>query len=239
MSKLLWGFYLLLTFLVTLPASWWLLSKADFAYPVLYEEIGVAEHIEHFAPRNTKNKLGFEFTTKAQRLQLFHQVSVAIQNHGQGLTQLSYNVDNQAIVLFTSAEVTHLQDVANLLDKLKPLIIGLIILWLAVSLVLMLKKVVLPSLTAWLNIVAVMLILIGATLALGPEKIFNQLHIWVFPDNHQWFFYYEESLMSTMMKAPDLFAYIAGLWGLLSALLTTLMITFLTTLGRKIHDSFK
>jgi len=239
MRKLFWGFYLLLTFLVTLPASWWLLSKADFAYPVLYEQIGVAEHIEQFAPKNTKNKLGFELTTKAQRLQLFHQVSVAIQNHGQGLEKLSYQVQNQTVALFTPAEVTHLQDVANLLDKLKPLMIGLIILWLAVSLVLMLKKVVLPSLTAWLGIAVVMLIIIGATLALGPEKIFNQLHIWVFPNNHQWFFYYEESLMSTMMKAPDLFAYIAGLWGLLSALLTTLMIMFLTKLGRKTNDSIK
>jgi hypothetical protein len=35
------------------------------------------------------------------------------------------------------------------------------------------------------------------------------MHIFVFPDNHQWFFYYQDSLMSTLMKAPDLFAGIA------------------------------
>jgi hypothetical protein len=35
------------------------------------------------------------------------------------------------------------------------------------------------------------------------------MHILVFPDDHQWFFYYQDSLMSTLMKAPDLFAGIA------------------------------
>jgi hypothetical protein len=42
--------------------------------------------------------------------------------------------------------------------------------------------------------------------ALGAKKVFYQLHVWIFPEGHQWFFYYQESLMSTLMKAPDLFA---------------------------------
>ncbi|MFB0999964.1 MAG: hypothetical protein QMC13_06995, partial [Colwellia sp.] len=40
----------------------------------------------------------------------------------------------------------------------------------------------------------------------GFTEIFYYLHTVVFPDDHQWFFYYQESLMSSLMKAPDLFA---------------------------------
>ena len=40
----------------------------------------------------------------------------------------------------------------------------------------------------------------------GFTDIFYYLHTVVFPNNHQWFFYYQESLMSSLMKAPDLFA---------------------------------
>jgi hypothetical protein len=46
----------------------------------------------------------------------------------------------------------------------------------------------------------------------GPMKVFVLLHESFFPANHQWFFYYQDSLMTTMMKAPDLFFYIAGAW---------------------------
>jgi hypothetical protein len=68
-----------------------------------------------------------------------------------------------------------------------------------------------------LSLVAVSVVLI---LLMGAKKFFYWLHTAVFPDNHQWFFYYEESLMSTLMKAPDLFAPISiqllmlgiGLW---------------------------
>jgi len=85
----------------------------------------------------------------------------------------------------------------------------------------------LPSGKRLLSSAMLILLSCGALLLIGPEAIFNQLHIWIFPENHQWFFYYEESLMSTMMKAPDLFAYIAGMLSLLSLLLTTLLIVVL------------
>ena len=52
-------------------------------------------------------------------------------------------------------------------------------------------------------------IITGIVFLVGPTKIFYAGHELIFPDNHQWFFYYEDSLMSTMMKAPDLFGPIA------------------------------
>lgn len=63
---------------------------------------------------------------------------------------------------------------------------------------------------------------IGAVLLIvGPEKVFNQLHIWVFPDDHQWFFYYQDSLMSTMMFAPHLFGWIGLAWTILIVFIFT------------------
>jgi len=71
-----------------------------------------------------------------------------------------------------------------------------------------------------LVIFAVLMVsLASAVFIVGPKDVFYQMHIWVFPDNHQWFFYYQDSLMSTMMKAPDLFAGIAAQIVLLALLL--------------------
>ena len=226
MAKLGWSLFLLLSFIVTLPISWWLLAKIDFGYPFLYQQIGVDQHIERYAPRNIKGKKHFEQTAKKERLALFHGVVKAIQNHGEGLSELSYKdkTTNKKISLFTQAEITHLQDVANLLDKLQVLVLFLGMLWLSIIIILWRLKQVLPG-AKQLYISAIILLMISAAiLAIGPEAIFNQLHRWVFPDNHQWFFYYEESLMSTMMKAPDLFAYIAVIWACLSFLVTALVL---------------
>jgi hypothetical protein len=46
----------------------------------------------------------------------------------------------------------------------------------------------------------------------GPVNVFYKLHTWIFPADHQWFFYYQESLMTTLMKAPDIFGGIAAVW---------------------------
>ncbi len=218
MSKLAWGGFLILTFIVALPASWLLLAKVDFAYPLLYDNIGISAHIERYAPRNYKGKLHFELTSKAERLELFHGIVEKIQSDGSDLKKLSYydKTNKQAVALFTNAEVVHLQDVAKLISKLKIAALFLIFLWLVLVFILWRRKKSLPSSKQLLVSTSLIIILVGLILMLGPEAIFNQLHVWIFPDNHQWYFYYEESLMSTMMKAPDLFAYIAGLLALVS-----------------------
>ena len=236
MKKILWGLFLLLTFLVTLPASWWVLSKADFFYSPLYDNIGIAEHIAKYAPKNQLGRMDFEKTTKAERVELFHGIVEAINHQGNGLKKLFYKDANKQLQpLLTLAEVIHLQDVANLLDKLKPLIFGLILMWLAIISFLWIKKIPFPSAQEMTMSAFIVIALLGAVLFIGPEKVFNQLHIWVFPDNHQWFFYYEESLMSTMMKAPDLFAYIAGIWGIISLFLSVLLLWLLKPIYQRFN----
>jgi uncharacterized membrane protein len=226
MNKVGWGFFLILSFIITLPVSWWLLAKVDFAYPVLYESIGIPAHIDQYAPRNYKGKLHFEQTSKGERISLFHEIITEIQSDGSGLDKLSYidRTNKRSITLFTKAEVIHLQDVANLLTKLKIFVLSLAVFWLVVLFILWQRKKSLPS-SKQLILSSLLIVLVaGLLLLLGPEAIFNQLHIWIFPDNHQWYFYYEESLMSTMMKAPDLFAYIAGMWAFVSIVLTGLLL---------------
>ena len=125
-NKLLWGGFLLLTFLITLPITWGVLAKVNFLYPALHDAIGIDKHIERYAPKNRKNKLGFENTSKEERSRLFLGIVDAIHAHGEGLTSLSYmnkqKATTQSTPLLTEAEVVHLKDVAVLLDKLKPIV---------------------------------------------------------------------------------------------------------------------
>ena len=232
-SKLLWGGFLLLTFLITLPVSWGMLAKANFFYPTLHDVIGIDKHIETYAPKNRKNRLGFENTSKDDRSQLFQGIVDAIHSKGEGLSTLSYLTIHQgvtqSVLLLTEAEVIHLKDVAILLEKIKPVVLVLFLIWLMVVILFAIKKVGLPSAGQFVSSALVMIFLSVLVLMLGPEKIFNQLHVWAFPDEHQWFFYYEESLMSTMMKAPVIFAYIVAIWVCVSIVLTTLIIKLLAT----------
>jgi len=225
-SNSLWMLFLLLTFLVTLPISWWGMAQADFFYSSLHDNIGIDKHIQRYAPRNRFNKLEFEKTTKVERLVLFNGVVTAIHNKGEGLDSLAYirNSNQEPVNLFTKAEVIHLKDVANLLEKLKPVILAVLLFWLASMLWINLKGIKLPSIKRFSLLALILFAVVFLILSVGPEKVFNQLHIWAFPDNHQWFFYYEDSLMSTMMKAPDLFAYISIIWGFLSILLTVILL---------------
>ena len=224
MNKIFWTFFLLLTFVITLPASWWLLAKADFFYAPLHDTISIDSHIEKYAPKNNKNKMGFERTTKTERVALFHSIVDAIHNKGIGLQNLSYlNSKNQKVTLLTDAEVIHLKDVANLLENLNPAVLAAVILWVLLLFYLFIRRVQIPSTKQLLLYSSFLVLLSALVLLLGPEKVFNQLHVWIFPDNHQWFFYYEDSLMSILMKAPDLFAYIAGVWVIVSAVFTVFL----------------
>jgi hypothetical protein len=67
---------------------------------------------------------------------------------------------------------------------------------------------------------------VGVVLA-DAKTFFYWLHTVVFPSDHQWFFYYEESLMSTLMKAPYLFAPISIMLLLFALIMWTLHLVLL------------
>nr|WP_324259432.1 DUF1461 domain-containing protein [Cellvibrio fontiphilus] len=190
--------------------SWHLLAQFHFAYPLGYRLLGLDQHIAEFAPQN-RFKDDFEFTASEEHWRLFGEISDAVQNSGKGLQAISYQQQNgRNTPLMHEAEVIHLQDVANLIDRFYLLgLIGLTV-WLGMIglarwktyLPPTTKKVMLGFLSSALAIAAVVMLL-------GPTAVFYWLHVQVFPEGHQWFFYYEDSLMTTLMKAPDIFAFIA------------------------------
>jgi len=205
------------------------LSQQNFLYGIWHDYAGISENIEKFAPQN-KFRDGFETTDAETRKALFAGIVMAIHNNGDGLEALRYlNADTQqSTPLLHAAEVLHLKDVANLIEFLEKLGWGLLLLWSIITSYLLMMRKGFPSMqSAVWNLSAGLLGLASILLYFGPKTVFYQLHIWVFPPEHPWFFYYQDSLMSTMMKAPDLFAYIAISLSLLALLFfSTLFVLF-------------
>jgi len=203
-----WFIFVLTTFFIALAISWMVLAKVNFAYPLLYDYAGIGENIVLFAPTN-KIKPHFDQSSRVEHLALFNGIVTSIHQQGRGLEALSYHTKKgQKIPLLTNAEVVHLRDVATLYEKMKWIAWGALFILLGSVVVQRRSRVDIFSVSL-LPYVFVLPLIVLAVWAIGAEKIFYKAHTLVFPEGHQWFFYYEESLMSMMMKAPDLFAYIA------------------------------
>ncbi|MGM8228811.1 lipoprotein intramolecular transacylase Lit [Cellvibrio sp. ARAG 10.3] len=220
---LLWPLLLLGHLLAVSLLAWHLLAQVNFAYPLGYKVLDVEQHIRHFGPLN-RYKKEFEQTTKAEHLDLFAQITRAVQNHGEGLADIRYRLPNgTSTPLMREAEVIHLQDVANLIDVLywAGLIGGLA--WLCLLAYAYRQRIPFPALKKiLLGFVSGLMLITLSILLIGPKAVFYWLHEQIFPDEHEWFFFYQDSLMTTLMKAPDLFGFIAVilvvvimvLWGL-------------------------
>lgn len=211
-SKLLIQFAWLLVLLGFVSLSLWLsfqihvLAKYHFSF--FYDFYNISEHIQKFAPQNYY-KLGFDTLSKHEHVKLFSLIVDAVHQHSVKLEEIIYTVQGREIPLLTPAEITHLKDVSNLIIWINQLMLFILpatllpFLWL-------LHHRYYPNWFAQLAGLLLLSALIGISLfVIGAEAVFYQLHVWIFPDNHQWFFYYQESLMSTLMKAPLLFAGIA------------------------------
>ncbi len=202
-----------LSFWLALFLAWHTLSLVNFFYPFLYDLLDFGSVIQHYAPLNI-HKSGFEQTDRAQHIALFGEIVSAINHGGQGLAEMVY-YDSQGRVMDTflhRAEVIHLQDVANLLEVLTQVTYWAMGILCALVIVFKLKKRPLNHLAKTLGWTLAGLGLFSAlVVAWDAQAIFYALHTLVFPAEHQWFFYYQESLMTTLMKAPDIFAAIAVL----------------------------
>lgn len=194
-------------FIVSFYIAWQLSASTNFLYSAWYEVLDLDVVITKYAPKN-KYKKGFENTNKQQHVELFSGIVEGIQNNGKGLKQLSYTSSKtkESSTLLTEAEVVHLKDVAKLVAKLEYLAVFSLIIAVFVFLIMRIKEIAIAKfkshLLGGIGFIFALTILI---VIIGPTKIFYLGHELIFPNNHQWFFYYEESLMSTMMKAPVLF----------------------------------
>ena len=228
LAKTLGNFGLTLALLVScLYVSWQVLSQANFLYDQIYEHNNLEAHVNEFAPLNRNDKESFALTSKTERVRVFNDIAREINTGGGGLGSITYTPEgaDAATPFLVEAERDHLQDVANLVSSLKP--IGAVIASLLIAFygfcwyykVSRYQYFWRPSgvFVSLVQIAAVAALCVAITFAIGPQQTFYLLHEWAFSDKAQWYFYFEDSLMTTLM--PEIvFANIAALLGILTVL---------------------
>lgn len=209
LSLTLWVGYGLASLVLALGLTWGLYAQADYGYRFWYEQLEIGAHIDQYGPLNRHHRRDFEQLDAATHQTLFHRIRVAVHDGGRGLETLSYqDRAGRDIPLLRPAEVVHLRDVAHLIDGGRVLVWVAALLWLPLAWLALRRPP--PRARAWaLVAVTPVLAVIGWLLVAGPTAVFYQFHIWLFPADHEWFFYWQDSLMSTLMKAPALFGGIA------------------------------
>lgn len=207
--------------------SWQILSGTNFLYGYIYERNDLEAHIQLYAPQN-KNKQHFELTTRGERVRIFGAISTAVNSQGEGLEKITYTFNNgsESVPFLIKAELDHLKDVSQLVSKLKStglLITGFMIIFYGFCFYFMVSRERYfwrpPTIIAsfiYLSFVAV--IAAAATLLIGAQRIFYLLHEVAFSGKAQWFFYYQDSLMTTLM--PEIvFADISIMIGMLATVI--------------------
>ena len=218
-----WFAYALTVTLMALLLSWGAYARFDYGYPMWYRVLHIRQHIDHYAPLNRYHRLGLERLSPQRHEALFHQIVVAVDHDGKGLASITYpGPDDYPVPLLRAPEVQHLVDVSHLIDKGRWLLLVLVILWLPLAWLVRRRP---PG--GWRGRALVAGIPLAAVLAwlaiAGPEAVFYQFHRWLFPPHHEWFFYWQDSLMTTLMKAPDLFGAIAAVLVGCTVILTPLL----------------
>lgn len=239
---LFWCVFALALLVFSLGISWQVSKATNFLYNVWYQTLEINTLISKSVPKNTQGKRDFPINDVKLHKKKFADIVQSIHHHGDGLTEISY-LNHQGILqkLLTKSEVQHLQDVANLLDNMTKLWWGNLLFMLSLLIFYGRKAKQLtaesiramPTAKQKLIALACLVSLVVAMLTIwGFTPIFYYLHTVIFPNDHQWFFYYQDSLMASLMKAPDIFAAIAGQL-LLVALLLALIIDAILSLYQR------
>ncbi|WP_049722029.1 lipoprotein intramolecular transacylase Lit [Gilvimarinus polysaccharolyticus] len=212
LSRVLWPIFLLGHWLSCGFVAWMLLAQVNFAYPLAYQALNIDQHIAQYGPQN-RYRDNFSDTSKQQHIELFSQINLAIHHDASELANITFTPrtgDTQT--LLRADEVLHLTDVAHLIDEVYLLGISAVIAMIISGVLLRGNRSPLPRPKhVVFSVCGTIAILVVAVLIIGSKKVFYYLHTWVFPPEHPWFFYYQDSLMTTLMKAPDLFGFIAAL----------------------------
>lgn len=218
MAVMSWFFYALTVAVFSVLLVWASYAQVDYSYRFWYQQLDIADHIATYGPQN-RFKEGFEQLPAEQHWRAFEQINRAVLNQGDGLARIEYQPPGAAPrPLLHQDEVHHLQDVAWLMDKGGQLLLITALLWLPLAL--LCARQGMPALRWRLTITVFSLgAVIAWLLIAGPTRVFYQFHHWLFPADHAWFFYWQDSLMSTLMKAPVLFGGIAAVIALGAALL--------------------
>lgn len=217
---ILYSIFALSSVVLALSLSWVLLLNTNFLYPIWHDVGGIGAGIDHFGPKN-RFKPGFGESTKEDRSRIFAEINDAVHANGQGLADIRYQTpsSNGSQAFLHHDEIVHLQDVAKLINLLKIVSLANFLTWLALAgTFIVLFRALPPLSTQYLGLAVILTISLLVLFSIGPGKVFDQLHIWIFPKENKWFFYYQESLMSTLMMAPKLFGWIAASMALLTVI---------------------
>jgi uncharacterized membrane protein len=204
----LWTLYSVSSLLISVWLAWQLSAQVNFLYPHWYSVLEIDQTIEQTLPKHLY-KQEFIATDVNEHHRLFAEIVTSIQNNGRGLEAINfYSPSGKELgLLLTNSEVVHLQDVADLINILGWFCLATLIFCLMVLAAIIIFRHAMPTIKKlFVSVFGLVVVVVLLIVALGAKKFFYWLHTVVFPDDHQWFFYYEESLMSTLMKAPDLFA---------------------------------
>lgn len=207
--------------------SWLILAKFDFAYAWLYEIYEIDQHVQMYGPKN-RYRHDFENTTTQEHIRLFSAINTSIHNNGNGLSQLNYHdpAGKKINSLLRTAEIIHLKDVARLINVFFAVGLTALLIWLGLTYYFYRAKLQTPNLRQQgLGLMGFSASVLLCVFAIGPVNVFYAIHTWVFPANHQWFFYYQESLMTILMKAPHLFGGISLLIAILAIIIFMAMFT--------------
>ncbi|EGG94877.1 hypothetical protein IMCC1989_2190 [gamma proteobacterium IMCC1989] len=200
--------------LLCLTAVWIALAQQSFFYEQWYQLLDIDKTINEYAPLNRFERENFVETNSEEHARLFTAITQAVHQQGNGLSAIEYSAsDGKVVTLLTKDEVIHLQDVANLIATATIVMKVVAMIFIFSSLLMRYKEIAItPLKLQWVYAGGLMAVLLVLSLAVGVESLFYWLHTIVFPDNHQWFFYYEDSLMSTLMQAPNIFLPIGVVW---------------------------
>lgn len=227
----LWPVFLLCHWLSAGFFAWHLLAQVDFLYPAAYHWLDIESHIAEFGPQN-RHRQDFAETSAAQHKALFAEINHAIHSAPATLDTISYTTaSGQTHSLLHRDEILHLKDVARLIDGVYWLGVVALSLTLLTGAGLWRGRAAFPRARVVASGTLLLIASVGAVvLIIGPKQVFYHLHVWIFPPDHPWFFYYQDSLMTTLMKAPDLFGVIAlillALWLLLWGLSLWLLVRY-------------
>ncbi|PLX70269.1 MAG: hypothetical protein C0602_05510 [Denitrovibrio sp.] len=199
--------------------AWYAAYSNYFFFPIVYQMEDIHGHVLKYAPQNKHGKEDFAYVSSGLHLRIFSDMLKAVDNEGKGLDEITYPVKGGEKKFLTTEEVVHLQDVSDLISLLKSF-------WRLVFV--LLSAVVLTMIFGgiwpyFLSTIFWALAAAGAFMAaviygFGFTKIFYKMHELVFPEGHRWHFYYQYSLMSTILKAPDSFADFGIILGLFTVI---------------------
>ena len=191
--------------------SWHTLSKLNFFFDHVYEYNEIADHIDQYAPKNV-NRNDFEVTTKEERIRLFGEMVTAVNSDGSGLSDIYYKApsDEKIDTFLTEPELNHLIDVSELVSYSNEIGVTVAICLVVIYSLLYICKS--SNTKPFWKPISMPIILINTSLftiigtlgifMIGPHNVFLYLHEVMFSDKAQWDFFFEESLMTTLLPVP-------------------------------------